>query len=181
MTDDVQFRRFEPGDTDALLALDEWALREAGTDPEDVPGSDDLLSVSESYLDADGDFVLGTVPAVEVPDDADRTPPESGDGYIVAMGGYLPTEVGYEDERSVPDAAELHRMRVAPTHQRRGYGRALLDELERRATAAGFDLLVATTAMRQESAVRFYRSNGYTEVDRSEYGEYDLVHFEKRA
>jgi ribosomal protein S18 acetylase RimI-like enzyme len=97
------------------------------------------------------------------------------------MGGYLPTEVGYEDERSVPDAAELHRMRVAPTHQRRGYGRALLDELERRATAAGFDLLVATTAMRQESAVRFYRSNGYTEVDRSEYGEYDLVHFEKRA
>ena len=58
MTDDVQFRRFEPGDTDALLALDEWALREAGTDPEDVPGSDDLLSVSESYLDADGDFVV---------------------------------------------------------------------------------------------------------------------------
>ena len=70
-------------------------------------------------------------------------------------------------------------MRVAPPHQGRGYGRRLLSELERRALAAGFRLLLATTAARQRSAVAFYPAAGYREVGRSTYGEYELVHFEK--
>lgn len=84
-----------------------------------------------------------------------------------AMGGYLPTEAGYDDERSVRGAAELHRMRVAPTHQGQRYGRAVLAELEARAVDAGFELLLATTAARQRRAVAFYPAAGYREVDGS--------------
>lgn len=181
MADTIRFRRFEASDTDALQRLDALALREAGTEPADVPGSDDLQRVGESYLDAGGEFLVGVLSgaAVDSTDNRQRSLPETADGSLVAMGGFLPTETGYEDERSVPGGAELHRMRVAPTHQGRGYGRALLDELERRAREAGFDLLVVTTALRQQRAVQFYDAAGYDEVDRSEYGEYELVHFEK--
>lgn len=176
---EVRFRRYEAADADALLALDEWALRDAGTDPADVPGSADLRSVQESYLDTGGDFVVGTVRSLEAEADAARTAPRTVDGYLVAMGGYLPTEVGYDDERSVRGGAELHRMRVAPTHQGRGHGRTLLDDLESRAAEAGFELLLATTAVRQRRAVAFYPSAGYREVGRSEHDGYELVHFEK--
>ncbi len=181
MADTIRFRRFEARDTDALQTLDALALRDAGTEPADVPGSDDLQTVGESYLDAGGEFLVGVLSgaAVNPPDKRQRRLPETTDGSLVAMGGFLPTEAGYEDERSVTGAAELHRMRVAPTHQGRGYGRALLGELERRAREAGFDLLLVTTARRQHRAVRFYDAAGYDEVDRSEYGEYELVHFEK--
>lgn len=181
MTDRLQLRRYgtADADADALLALDEWALRDAGTDPADVPGSEDLGSVQEAYLDAGGDFVVGTVPAGDAGLDSGHTPPLVGDRCLVAMGGYLPTEAGYDDERSVTGAAELHRMRVAPTHQGRGYGRALLAELEARAVDAGFGLLLATTAARQRRAVAFYPSAGYTEVGRSTHEGYELVHFEK--
>lgn len=180
MTASVQFRRYEEADTDALLALDEWALRDAGTDPADVPGSEDLGSVQEAYLDAGGDFIVGTVTPGDLDGAAARTPPQVGDRRLVAMGGYLPTEAGYDDERSVRGAAELHRMRVAPTHQGRGYGRVLLAELEARAVDAGFELLLATTATRQRRAVAFYPAAGYREVGRSEHGGYELVHYEKR-
>ena len=70
-------------------------------------------------------------------------------------------------------------MRVAPTHQRSGYGGRLLAALERRARTAGFDRLLATTAARQQGAVRFYPAAGYAETDRSTTGDYELVHFEK--
>jgi len=127
---------------------------------------------------AGGEFVVGTLPAPADDDDESRLPELEG-GRLVAAGGFRPTDAGYEDERAAENAAELHRMRVAPTHQGRGNGRALLSELERRALAAGFRLLLATTAVRQRSAVEFYPAAGYREVGRSTYGDYDLVHFEK--
>lgn len=175
----IRFRRFDSRDTDALLRLDEWAITDAGTDPDDIPGSEDIHSVAESYLDSGGDFVVGILPkAAQI--GSERRELTTHDGRAVAMGGFLPNESGYGDERSVSTGAELHRMRVAPTHQGRGYGRELVDELERRALEAGFDLLLATTARRQERAVQFYAAAGYEEVERSAYGEYELVHFAKQ-
>ena len=97
-----------------------------------------------------------------------------------AMGGYPPTEAGYDDEHSVTGAAELHRVRVRPTHQGQGYGRVLLGNLESRAVDAGFELLLATTAARQRRAVAFYPAAGYREVSRSTHDEDELVHYEKR-
>mgnify|MGYP000232196520 CR=1 FL=1 len=172
---EFRLRRYDPRDSDAVWQLHERAMRAAGTDPSDIPGTDDLRTIESSYPDAGGDFVVGIC-------DADSTAaalPETFDGALVTMGGFLPSEAGHDDERTVPDAAELHRMRTAPAHQGQGFGRQLLGALERRATAAGFERALATTARRQQRAVAFYRAAGYREVDRSTFGEYELVHFEK--
>jgi GNAT superfamily N-acetyltransferase len=179
---DLKFRRYEDRDAEAVWELHELAMADSGTDPSDVPGTDDLRRVREAYVETGGEFLVGVLPEANAGGDAadpEKTTPETADGALVAMGGFLPTGAGHEDERSVAGAAELHRMRVAPDYQRRGYGRRLLDALERRARDAGFDRVLATTAHRQRSAVAFYPSEGYAETGRSTYGEYQLVHFEK--
>lgn len=163
-------------------------MRETGVDPAAIPGTDDLRAIEASYVDTGGEFVVGILDPKQSP--ADRTdatedppgdPDESlttHDGTLVAMGGYLPNRAGHSEERDRPGTAELHRMRVAPSYQRRGYGRALLAELERRANAAGFGTLLATTSTRQTAALEFYRAHGYERTGRSTAGSYELVHFE---
>lgn len=183
----VAFRRYDARDADAVVALDSWAMREAGTDPTDIPGHEDIDHIGSAYLDAGGAFLVGVL---DDGDDSfepggkhwepDRETFETFDGLVVAMGGYLPSESGYEDERTVAGAAELHRMRVAPPCQGRGYGTALLAELEARVRAAGFSRVLATTARRQSRAMALYPAADYERVDTSRYGEYDLVHFEKQ-
>lgn len=172
-----EFRRYQPADADAVWQLHEWALRDAGTDPADLPGVDDLRRVEQTYLgeDPSGAFIIGTVPPSATTDLGGL---ETIDGCVVAMGGLLPNNAGYDDERTAAAAAELHRMRVAPPYQGNGYGRRLLAALERRART-GFDRLLATTATRQTAAVALYASAGYERVGTSTYGEYQLVHFEK--
>lgn len=186
----LTFRSYEPADDDAIWELHRWAMRETGVDPDDVPGTDDLRSVRSSYIDSGGAFVVGVVDSLSGDgSDAAATPEDIGasarealrtrDGVVVAMGGYLPNSAGHADERDRPGAAELHRMRVAPPCQRQGFGRALIAELERRAAAAEFESLLATTSTRQSSALSFYPDNGYEEVGRSTAGAYELVHYEK--
>lgn len=174
----LRCRPFEPRDASAVRRVDELALAETETNPDDIPGNDDLADVEASYRDAGGEFFVGVV------DDADefRSAEDvaTHDGYVVAIGGYLPSETGYADERRVAGAAELHRMRVHPAAQGRGYGRDLLAKIESRITAAGFDPILATTARRQRKAIGFYPSAGYEQVGESTMGEYELVHFEKR-
>ncbi|MFB6156905.1 MAG: GNAT family N-acetyltransferase [Haloferacaceae archaeon] len=166
MSDGVRLRRYEPCDAAAAWTLHERALRDAGTDPDDVPGTDDLRDVPGTYLADGGEFLVGIDP--DAPAAGDR---RTRDGALVAMGGFLPGADG---------AAELRRIRVAPRCQRRGHGRRLVTELERRAADRGFERVVATTAARQRAAVAFYRSMGYDEVDRTTAGGYELVRFERR-
>jgi GNAT superfamily N-acetyltransferase len=191
MTPELRTRRYEPRDAGPVWTLHEWALRDAGTDPEDVPGVEDLRGIEATYFEAGGDFLVGTLPeatsSVEKnrerpdPEPARHRPPRVNDGLLVAMGGYLPCAANGSaaNGRSDRDRAELHRMRVAPTHQRSGYGKRLLAALERRARTAGFDRLLATTAARQRGAIRFYPAAGYTETGRSATDEYELIDFEK--
>lgn len=169
----IEFRRYDPRDGEAIRKLHEWAMRDAGTDPEDIPGTEDLEEIERAYLDSGGDFVVGIT--ATGPADVPRT----FDGVLAAMGGFMPSEVGHEDERRVQGAAELHRMRVAPPLQGEGYGRALLAELEARISEGEFERIVATTAANQRRALSLYPAAGYREVDRSTFGEYELVHFEK--
>jgi ribosomal protein S18 acetylase RimI-like enzyme len=171
----LHLRLYDPRDADAVWRLHELAFRDLGTDPDDIPGTDDLRDVQGAYLDAGGGFLVGTIPAAS----ADPEVPRVHDGALVAMGGFLPSEAGHEDERVVPGAAELHRMRVAPSCQRRGYGRTLLRALEDAVREAGYDPVLATTARRQAPAVEFYQDEGYTTVGESTAGAYELVHFEK--
>ncbi|MFD1514115.1 GNAT family N-acetyltransferase [Halomarina rubra] len=179
-------RLFDDRDREAVWVLHEWAMRHTDTNPDDIPGTEDLDDISESYIDAGGAFLVGVLeglPADVTPDNSvvdDRLPPATFDGTLVAMGGIVPNAAGHDDERTVDDAAELHRMRVAPTHQRRGYGRVLLEALEDAAHEHGFDVLLATTARTQPAAVEFYPSAGYEMVGSSTEAGYELVHFEKR-
>lgn len=184
MAKTVHFRRYAESDRNAVVTLNGWALRDAGVDPEDIPGNEDLHDVETAYFEAGGAFIVGIVAAAEV--DGPKLSPErrrhlsTADGVVVAMGGFLPSEAGYEDERTVPGGAELHRMRVAPFRQGAGDGRQLLVELEDRARAEGFDPLLATTSRRQQRALTFYSDAGYEQVGTSSHGAFDLVHFEKR-
>jgi ribosomal protein S18 acetylase RimI-like enzyme len=182
MADDLRLRRYDPRDADAVWRLHRWAFEDGGTDPDDVPGTDDLRRVEAAYLDPGGEFLVGVVDGagerVPAGADADR-PPTTFDGRVVVMGGIVPSEARRDDERTAPDAVELHRMRVAPTHQRAGYGRRLHDALEAAARERGFDRLLATTATTQTAALEFYPALGYAEVGRSTAGDYTLVHYEK--
>jgi GNAT superfamily N-acetyltransferase len=173
MAAELEFRRYDPRDKEAVVELHEWAMREAGTDPADIPGTDDLDCIEATYLDAGGEFLVGIGAGLP------ETVPETFDGQLAAMGGFLPNEAGHDDERTVPNSVELHRMRVAPPTQGRGFGRALLAELEKRVEADSYDRLLATTAERQQRALALYRESGYRAVDQSTHGEYELVHFEK--
>lgn len=172
---DAGLRRFDPSRDDSadLRALHERALRDAGTDPADVPGTEDLDAVGETYLDG-GEFLVGY--------DGDS------EDSLVAMGGYRPASdlpagghEGFEPGMADPAAAvELFRIAVAPAVQGRGLGAHLLAELERRAAVAGYEWAVLTTAAHQRAGVELYRSRGYEAVGRMQEGEYELVRFEKR-
>ncbi|MEF8882795.1 MAG: GNAT family N-acetyltransferase [Halapricum sp.] len=149
---DATIRRFRPGDTEAILALNERTLAAEATDPEDVPGIADLNRIEAEYIDPGGEFLIAEI-----------------DGEIVAMGGL--TVDG--------ETAELFRMRVDPDYQRRGLASRLLDRLEAAARDRGARLLVAETARRQRSATQFYPANGFEERSRRSFGEYELIAFEK--
>jgi ribosomal protein S18 acetylase RimI-like enzyme len=173
----TRLRRFDPSRDDPadLHALHERALRDAGTDPADVPGTEDLDDVPGTYL-AGGEFLVG--------DDEQGADHDS----LVAMGGYRPAtdlppggHEGFAPGAADPaDAVELFRIAVAPEAQGRGLGADLLSELEHRAAAAGYEWVVLTTAAHQRAGVELYRSRGYEEVGRMQEGEYELVRFEKR-
>ena len=76
------------------------------------------------------------------------------DGEPAAMGGW----------RSHGPDAEIKRMYVRPTHQRLGLARAILADLERTASIAGFDRLILETGLAQPEAIALYRSAGYVDV-----------------
>lgn len=62
------------------------------------------------------------------------------------------------------DAAEIKRMYVVPEHRGAGHARAVLAELERTAAAAGYDLLVLETGLRQPEAIGLYTAAGYEPI-----------------
>jgi GNAT superfamily N-acetyltransferase len=146
-------RRYRPSDAAAVRSLHERVIRAAGTDPSDLPNTDDVTDIESEYLDAGGEFLVA----------------ERG-GHVVGMGGLRVD--GHE--------GELHRMRVARDCQREGVGSALLAALETAAHERGVTRLHARTARRQRAAVAFYPANGYEQVDTETHGEYDLVVYRKR-
>jgi len=183
-------RRYEPRDRDAIWHLHRTALAEAGTDPTDVPDTDDLRDVQATYLDTGGEFLVCEVERGE-PSKRERgeqgpkrlarpasdAARESTDGQtreVVAMGG-----LAVADDEIPPDAGELMRIAVHPDHQRAGYGNAIVAGLEDAARERGLDRVFLWTAQRQRSAVSFYRSRGYEGTDHRTEGEYELLRFEK--
>jgi GNAT superfamily N-acetyltransferase len=88
--------------------------------------------------------------------------------------------VGYLDDRPVAtgawrrradvfvdgssETAEIKRMYVAPRAQRRGLARRMLAHLEDTARAAGAEVMVLETGVRQPEAIALYESSGYQPI-----------------
>ena len=84
-------------------------------------------------------------------------------GVPVAMGGWRFRDdvVAFGRRR----AAEVKRMYVAPAHRGNGHARAVLAHLESTARAAGADLMVLETGLRQPEAIGLYTSAGYLPIE----------------
>jgi GNAT superfamily N-acetyltransferase len=107
------------------------------------PWDDDVYAIEEAYLKNGGEFLIGEC-----------------DGLFVAMGAL---------KRTSPQRAEIKRMRVSPEYQGRGYGQCILDELEARARALGYQILHLDTSLFQIPAQKLYEKNGFREVGRDIY------------
>lgn len=83
------------------------------------------------------------------------------DGQLAGCGAFVDQDGQY---------AEIKRMFVLPEYRGLKLGRRLLDELERRALAAGLALARLETGIRQPEALGLYEKAGYER--RGPFGEY---------
>jgi GNAT superfamily N-acetyltransferase len=107
-------------------------------------GPDEGPVQPEAFDPPAGLFLVGYLDGVPVATGAWRRSP------VLALGG--------------TSAAEIKRMYVVPEHRGRGLSRVVLAELERTATAAGHDVLVLETGLKQPEAIGLYTANGYVAI-----------------
>lgn len=150
----MEVRRYRASDHDAVWDLHNIALNEVGAHAGNGPWDDDLHRIEAEYLDAGGEFYVGTI--------GDR---------IVAMGAL---------KRLTDTTAEICRMRVHPDVQRRGFGTLILSKLEERARELGFRTLTLDTTVGQVAAIRMYTQAGYEEVSKGRKLGFEVIAFEKR-
>ena len=94
-------------------------------------------------------------------------------GVAAACGAFRPME---------SEVAEIKRMFVLPEYRGRGYSKAILADLERRARECGYTTVRLETGDRQPEAIGLYRRAGYRPIPN--FGIYGDVEsslcFEKR-
>ncbi len=150
----MEVRRYRPSDHDPVWELHNVALNEVGAHAGNGPWDDDLHHIEAEYIEAGGEFYVGSI-----------------DGRIVAMGAL---------KRLSDACAEICRMRVHPEFQRRGLGTKMLSALEERARELGFRTLVLDTTVGQVAARSMYSRAGYEEVSSGRRLGFDVLMFEKR-
>ena len=156
-------RRYTSTDQEAVEHLHVSAIQQIGAYLGRGPWDDDVYAIEEVYLNNQGEFLIGEY-----------------DGLFVAMGAL---------KRTSPKRAEIKRMRVRPEYQGRGYGQIILNELEARARALGYQTLHLDTSIIQIPARRLYEKNGFGEVGRDifqqqvgqdTYQQLEVILYEKR-
>jgi ribosomal protein S18 acetylase RimI-like enzyme len=113
----------------------------------------DIDDIEGTYLGNRGEFLVGEL-----------------DGEVVAMGGF---------RRKTEKMAELKRMRVHPNYQRRGFGQAILTELERRAKSLGYSVFCLDTMSTMLPAQRLYSKNGFMQTGTKKLGTFVTILCEK--
>ncbi len=149
---ELEIRRYQPADRDAVWRLHNLALNQVGAHGGNGPWDDDLHKIEAIYLDG-GEFLVGLL-----------------DGRIVAMGAL---------RQNSETCAEIKRMRVHPDCQRRGCGQAILTRLEARAVELGYTRLILDTTTVQVGAQRFYEKNGYRQFGRTTWGPFEVLLYHK--
>jgi ribosomal protein S18 acetylase RimI-like enzyme len=170
MTSNLHVRRYEPGDENAVWQVHDAAFRASSV--EFIPDVDrHLRRIPESFLDAGGEFLVGTLDAADAGEGAYGQPGER----LVACGGFQPAD-------EAENAARIRSVRVHPESQRRGFGRTIVTELEDRARNRGFERVVLHTGEDMTAARGLYESLSYEQTGREYVEVIDSyqVHFEKR-
>ena len=147
-------RRYTPADREAVEYLHVYVIQQTGAYLGRGPWDDDVYAIEETYLNNQGEFLIG-----------------EWDGVFVAMGAF---------HRTSPERAEIKRMRVHPDYQGRGLGQIILNELEARARAMGYTTLHLDTSILQVPARKLYEKNGFREVGRDKYQDLEVILYEKQ-
>jgi GNAT superfamily N-acetyltransferase len=154
MNSDLIIREYDRRDQKAVADLNQFTLEAAGVRSPDAPPDAGVDNIEAEYVDSGGAFLVG-----------------QSDGQIVAMGGIQKTD---------HDTAKVRRMRVHPDYQRCGFGTAVLNRLEARASKLGFTRLWLDTNVRLVPAQEFYARHGYRRTHVEVTGNDKLIYFEKR-
>jgi len=146
-------RRYTPADREAVEYLHVHAIQQAGAYLGRGPWDDDVYAIEETYLNNQGEFLIG-----------------EWDGIFVAMGAL---------RRTSPERAEIKRMRVHPDYQGQGIGQIILSELETRASTIGYKTLHLDTSVVQLAAQKLYEKNGFREIGRDIHNDLEVILYEK--
>lgn len=153
----LKIRKYKPADNSVVWELHWLGLKQNGVKT-NIPGpwEKDLNDIENVYL-KDGAFLVGEL-----------------DGKVIAMGAF---------RKKNEDTAEMKRMRVNPEFQGKGFGKMILDELEKRARGMGYKRMILDTSQKWTRARNFYKKNGYEEFDRKQMivrGEkFSAIYYEK--
>lgn len=138
--------RLISADTPALLdAARELFLEYAGTLAVDLcfqGFESELAQLPGDYAEPAGALLLALV-----------------DGELAGCGAFRPLP-----EADMPNACEMKRLYVRPTHRRFGLGRLLAQQLIDQAREAGYSLMYLDTLDDMESARELYATLGFHEV-----------------
>jgi len=138
--DSLRIRQYKSSDKEVAWELHRLGLEEIGVQVDPCDGwSQDMHKIEEVYLKG-GDFIVGEV-----------------EGRVVATAAFK-----MKDKQT----AEFKRFRVHPDFQRRGYGQLMVDEIEKRAKAKGFQKIYLDTTDEWFKAKNLYLKNHYQEVGR---------------
>lgn len=91
-------------------------------------------------------------------------------GVIVAMGGLNLLEEG---------KAEIKRLRVHPSYQKRGYGQQILSHLEQKAKDLGIKHLILDTLSNQLDAQKLFKKNGYQQNGSAIIDDFNVILYRK--
>ncbi len=151
----LKIRRYKSSDNAVVWELHWLGLAQNGVKINTLgPWEKDLNDIENNYL-KEGDFILGEI-----------------DERVVAMGAF---------RKKSDEVAEIKRMRVHPDFQKKGFGKTILEQLEKRAKRKGYNKLVLDTSQKWLEAQRFYERNGYKETGRRVFpNNYHATLYEKQ-
>ena len=152
---DFLIRSWEEGDRETAAKIIGSVLAEYGLSWEPVAADKDVLKVEEFYRDAGGEFWV-----------VERQ------GNLVGTAAYYPIARGN-------NAVEIRKMYLLPEARGQGLGKFLLQELETRIAAAGFQEIWLETATRLKEAVKLYEARGYQPASGVETKRCDLIYVKK--
>jgi GNAT superfamily N-acetyltransferase len=148
---DLHIRRYEDRDAEAVWDLHNRALHEIDAHGGNGPWDEDLHRIDEVYIRSGGEFVVG-----------------ENNGRVVAMGALLPTG---------PGQGEIKRMRVEPSLQRQGLGRAILSALLEAARRRSLRRLHLETTAGQVAARGLYESSGFVMAGSRNEGNFEVLSY----